>query len=152
MAFMTNPTVEFLVAYLAVLQVGAIWLGLNPAYKRQELAHILADATPDLLLFHQELADSNVDELTAAVAETECEKPQRFDIFHGREVGLSEVVLSQHDVVELQVRRSQLQVDVPGALFLYVGNYRQAQRGSCSSGCIGSHRFGAVKTVGAVNP
>ena len=59
-----------------------------------------------------------MDELTAAVAETECEKPQRFDIFHGREVGLSEVVLSQHDVVELQVRRSQLQVDVPGALFI----------------------------------
>ncbi|WP_311488789.1 class I adenylate-forming enzyme family protein [uncultured Corynebacterium sp.] len=120
-AFMTNPSVEFMVAYLAVLQVGGIWLGLNPAYKRQELAHILADAEPDLVLFNPSLKAQSVDELRAAVGKTDSFKPQSFDDFHGGEVGSSKVFLTQRDAEALQACRSKLKVSVPGALFYTSG-------------------------------
>ena len=37
---------ETVLAYLAALRLGAVVLPLNLAYRRQELAHVFADATP----------------------------------------------------------------------------------------------------------
>ena len=45
---------ETALAYLAALRLGAVALPLNLAYRRQELAHVLADATPRLLLTERE--------------------------------------------------------------------------------------------------
>src|SRR5206468_1604697 len=41
---------ETVLAYLAALRLGAVAVPLNLAYRRQELAHVLADAAPRLLL------------------------------------------------------------------------------------------------------
>src|SRR5205814_3658107 len=41
---------ETVLAYLAVLRLGAVAVPLNLAYRRHELAHVLADAAPLLLL------------------------------------------------------------------------------------------------------
>ncbi|HEX3131230.1 MAG TPA: acyl-CoA synthetase [Thermoanaerobaculia bacterium] len=41
---------EFVIAYLAVIRLGAVMVPLNLAYRRREIAHILADAEPRLFL------------------------------------------------------------------------------------------------------
>jgi malonyl-CoA/methylmalonyl-CoA synthetase len=41
---------ELVIAYLALLRLGAATVALNPAYRRRELEHLLADAAPRLLL------------------------------------------------------------------------------------------------------
>ncbi len=49
-AFFLGNRPEFAVAYLAVLRLGAVMVPMNLAYRRREIAHILADAEPVLLL------------------------------------------------------------------------------------------------------
>jgi malonyl-CoA/methylmalonyl-CoA synthetase len=49
-AFFAAPSPEFVVAVLAALRTGAMLVPINTAYRRREIAHILADATPRLLL------------------------------------------------------------------------------------------------------
>jgi len=49
-AFFLGNRVEFVVAYLAVLALGAVLVPINLAYRRREIAHMLGDAEPKLLL------------------------------------------------------------------------------------------------------
>ena len=45
---------EFVIAYLATLEVGAIMVPINLRYRRRELSHILNDAEPALLVIEDE--------------------------------------------------------------------------------------------------
>ena len=45
-AMLTDPRPEFLTVLAALGRVGAVWVGLNPAYTFAELEHVLADAKP----------------------------------------------------------------------------------------------------------
>ena len=45
---------EFVIAYLATLEVGAIMVPINLRYRRRELSHILNDAEPALLMIEDE--------------------------------------------------------------------------------------------------
>jgi malonyl-CoA/methylmalonyl-CoA synthetase len=49
-AFFAAPSPDFVVAILAALRAGAMLVPINTAYRRREIAHILEDATPRLLL------------------------------------------------------------------------------------------------------
>jgi len=49
-AFFLGNRPEFVVAYLAVLALGAVVVPINLAYRRREIAHMLGDAEPRLLL------------------------------------------------------------------------------------------------------
>ncbi len=49
-AFFLGNRPEFVTAYLAVVSLGAVMVPLNLAYRRREIAHILGDAGPRLLL------------------------------------------------------------------------------------------------------
>jgi malonyl-CoA/methylmalonyl-CoA synthetase len=49
-AFFLGNRPEFVVSYLAVLALGAVVVPINLAYRRREVAHILGDAEPSLLL------------------------------------------------------------------------------------------------------
>jgi malonyl-CoA/methylmalonyl-CoA synthetase len=44
---------EFVIAYLAVIRLGAILVPVNLRYRRLELSHILADCTPRLIISEQ---------------------------------------------------------------------------------------------------
>lgn len=50
-------SIEFYVAYYAVLQVGAVVVPLNIFLKERELSHILHDAKPALIIASQDLAE-----------------------------------------------------------------------------------------------
>ena len=52
-AFYCNSRPEFVIAYLAVLRVGGIMVPVNLRYRRLEIAHILSDCTPRLLVTEQ---------------------------------------------------------------------------------------------------
>ena len=41
---------EYWITFLATTRIGAIWLGLNPKYRLQEIGYVLEDAKPRLLL------------------------------------------------------------------------------------------------------
>ncbi|MEA2693599.1 MAG: malonyl-CoA/methylmalonyl-CoA synthetase [Acidobacteriota bacterium] len=49
-AFFLGNRPEFVAAYLAVLALGAVVVPINLAYRRREIAHMLSDAEPRLLL------------------------------------------------------------------------------------------------------
>lgn len=49
-AFFLGNRVEFVLACLAVLHLGAVMVPINLAYRRREVGHMLRDATPRLLL------------------------------------------------------------------------------------------------------
>jgi fatty-acyl-CoA synthase len=40
---LASPSVNFLVSFLGAVQIGAIWVGLNPKYTRREIEHVLND-------------------------------------------------------------------------------------------------------------
>lgn len=49
-ATLAVPGIDFWLSFLAATSIGAIWLGLNPKYRSSEIAHILHDADPHLVL------------------------------------------------------------------------------------------------------
>ncbi len=48
-ATLQTPHPDFILVLLAAASIGAIWVGLNPRYRREEMAHVLVDSTPRLL-------------------------------------------------------------------------------------------------------
>ena len=54
-AFFLGNRPEFVIAYLAAIRLGAIVVPINLAYRKVELAHILSDAEPRLLLTERDL-------------------------------------------------------------------------------------------------
>jgi len=49
-AFFLGNRPEFVIAYLALIRLGAVLVPINLAYRRREIAHILEDAAPRLLV------------------------------------------------------------------------------------------------------
>jgi len=49
-AMLSTPRPEFWIVFLATVRIGAIWTGLNPRYTRAEMAYVLSDAEPALLV------------------------------------------------------------------------------------------------------
>ncbi len=64
-AFFAANSAEFAVAYLAVLRCGAAMLPINLRYRKREIAHILADGSPRLLVADRAQA-AVLDEVDAA--------------------------------------------------------------------------------------
>ncbi|MGX4676209.1 class I adenylate-forming enzyme family protein [SAR92 clade bacterium H246] len=48
-AVLSTPRPEYWITFLASTQVGAIWMGLNPKYRLQELRYLIGDAQPKLI-------------------------------------------------------------------------------------------------------
>jgi len=54
-AMMTPPNVDYFACYLACARLGAIWLGINPKYTRAEMAYVVGDAQPVIVLGYAQL-------------------------------------------------------------------------------------------------
>lgn len=67
-AVLAPPSIDFLILFLATHQCGATWLGLNPKYTRHELADVLCDAKPSLVIARQVMAGRHYGEDLADVA------------------------------------------------------------------------------------
>ena len=49
-AMLAPPSPDFLTVFLATAAVGAIWVGLNPRYRYEELAYVVSDCAPRLIV------------------------------------------------------------------------------------------------------
>lgn len=49
-ATLTTPRAEFIIALMASLRIGAIWVGVNPRYTLREIEHICSDSAPRVFL------------------------------------------------------------------------------------------------------
>ncbi len=49
-AMLTTPRIEFLIVFLALSRIGAVWVGLNPRHTRAELQYVLVDADCRMLI------------------------------------------------------------------------------------------------------
>jgi len=49
-AMLSTPRPEFFFTFLATADIGAIWVGLNPRYTREELLYVVNDCRPKLLI------------------------------------------------------------------------------------------------------
>lgn len=68
-ACLSTPHPDFLVSLMAAASIGAIWVGLNPRYRPNEMAYVLVDAEPKAILARTQLdGRSYVDDLAALVA------------------------------------------------------------------------------------
>lgn len=52
-ATLAPPSLNFWITFLATTSIGAIWQGLNPAYKRNEYEYLLEDAAPSIVFAHR---------------------------------------------------------------------------------------------------
>src|SRR4029077_4680071 len=63
-AFFLGNRLEFVIAYLGVIRLGAVMVPINLAYRRREIAHMLSDAEPRLMITERSLLPV-LDELEA---------------------------------------------------------------------------------------
>jgi fatty-acyl-CoA synthase len=61
-ATLSPPNLDFWITFLASASIGAIWLGLNPRYKSDELRYLVGDAEPTLLFARCELGGRRYDD------------------------------------------------------------------------------------------
>jgi acyl-CoA synthetase (AMP-forming)/AMP-acid ligase II len=58
---LSYPRIDAYELHLALIAIGAIWLGINPKYKYPEMEYITTDATPVALFFVSELGERKYD-------------------------------------------------------------------------------------------
>lgn len=65
-SMLSTPHPLFWINFLAAASIGAIWHGLNPRYRREELEYVVGDSDPGLILARTRIGDrSYVDDLAA---------------------------------------------------------------------------------------
>jgi long-chain acyl-CoA synthetase len=138
-ALLAAPRPEFLTTYLATASIGAVWQGLNPGYTERELAYVLGDARPTLVLSAApEHAPDATHSLHRAMASAGLEGVRVIDLldtadeaaFRGRGVEVGEAILKERqEAVDPQdpamiVYTSGTTGDPKGALIRHSGLVR----------------------------
>ncbi len=55
--FLGAPRPEFIIVMMAVVDVGAIWMGLHPRYQLAEFRHVIGQAAPKLIFAFEEIEE-----------------------------------------------------------------------------------------------
>ncbi len=55
-AVLAPPSIDYWVSFLAATSIGAIWVGLNPRYKIEELAYAINDSEPVLIFARTQIS------------------------------------------------------------------------------------------------
>lgn len=66
-ATLSTPHTDFLVTFLAAASIGAIWIGLNPRYTREEYEYVIGDAQPKLIFARTKIGDRSYGDDLAAL-------------------------------------------------------------------------------------
>lgn len=66
-ATLSTPHPDYWVTFLATVSIGALWVGLNPRYRTDELSYVVGDADPVVLLTRTEVGGRRYDAEIAAM-------------------------------------------------------------------------------------
>jgi acyl-CoA synthetase (AMP-forming)/AMP-acid ligase II len=66
-ALLSQPNPRFAIAFFAIISIGAVFVGLNPKYKRGELSHVLSDSAPVALIGYSQIEGRNYRQDIAAL-------------------------------------------------------------------------------------
>jgi len=106
-AVIANPCVEYWVTFLAATKIGAIWMGINPKYRFQEVEYVVTDARPKIIF---SMADSEQDTYierivggcdghkfidTLVTTSNSCSSTISFDMFLSRSFEISDYQLKK---------------------------------------------------------
>jgi acyl-CoA synthetase (AMP-forming)/AMP-acid ligase II len=61
-ATLATPNPDYFVCFLATASIGAIWVGVNPRYRTEELKYIVGDAEPAVLLARTSIEGRSYDD------------------------------------------------------------------------------------------
>lgn len=79
-AVLSSPRPEFLISLLAAFKLGAVWVGLNPRYTYRELAHVIAESRPRLILSLPQIDDRELEaDIKRLVQEFDVDRAFRLD-------------------------------------------------------------------------
>ena len=81
-ATLQSPHPDFLTSFLAATAIGAIWVGLNPRHRIQELTHVMTDSAPAILLTRSRIGDRDYAGDIAALS-TICPSLTQIVLFDG---------------------------------------------------------------------
>lgn len=69
-AMLSTPRPEFFLTLVAATDIGALWVGLNPRYRLDEMRHIVGDCSPRLLFTITQFENRNYTPDLAALVES----------------------------------------------------------------------------------
>lgn len=79
-AVLSTPRPEFLITLLAAFKLGAVWVGLNPRYTYRELAHVVSESKPRLILSLPRIDDRELEpDVARLIEEFAIERAFRLD-------------------------------------------------------------------------
>ena len=144
-ALLSNPTSEFWATFLAIVDVGAIFLGLNPKYTVGELEKIAGRAAPRLTIVPGELGERRYDEDIQRLREVMSDQ----GVVVAYQVGALQKVLAEDAGSGTGAAAAAIDPDAPCALVFTSGTsgvpkgalLRQSGFVQCSR--IQAHHYGA---------
>ncbi len=92
-ATLQTPHPDYALVFLATISIGAIWIGLNPKYRREELSHVVRDSEPRLLFARMEIEGRSYAEDVEALCE-QAPSIERVITFDGDPQGSGDLHLS----------------------------------------------------------
>ncbi len=92
-ATLQTPHPDYAVVFLATASIGAIWIGLNPKYRREELAHVVRDSEPSLLFARMDIEGRSYAEDVEALC-AQAKSIRRVITFDGDPLGGGDCYLS----------------------------------------------------------
>jgi acyl-CoA synthetase (AMP-forming)/AMP-acid ligase II len=75
-ATLQAPHPDYVTTWLATASIGAIWVGLNPRYQTAELAYVIEDAAPKILITRTQIGKRNYEAELIALRDTSPELEQ----------------------------------------------------------------------------
>ena len=141
--FLGDATVDFFIHFLATTSLGAIWVGLNPKYQAEELAHVISDATPSMIFVTADTTSLDGALGSDVVADAYDSAVSTIDL---RESGLSAWVDAIGGVADIGSLRAMVE-PTDGAFIVYTSGSTGRPKGAVLHHA-GVNLAGVIGTVG----